>query len=100
MRNICGQDIALSKEEWNYYLELKNVYGEAAFENMFVTDEQGFIISVNPSPTNPSLLGVVFFLLNLSFNQRVRRYESKISLLEARLKAVEDRVTGASSETK
>ena len=94
IRNILGRAVDISDAEFDYYNELSNVFGKDVFDNLFMSDDGGRIISVEPSATSPTPMAMIFFLLNLSLNQRLRALDKKLDLLndiEKRLSLLEKR---------
>ena len=95
IKAICNQRIELSKEEWDYYLELEKSFGKDAFVGMFRTNKDGKIVSVMPSQKKPTAIILVFFLLNVMFNQRLRKFElwmKKFDIWTAKTKTLEERI--------
>tara|TARA_Y100000310_G_C20244577_1_gene606207 strand:+ start:217 stop:561 length:345 start_codon:yes stop_codon:yes gene_type:complete len=79
IRAVGNKRLDLSSSEYEYYCTLKDQFGESEFVGLFQTDKNGIIISVNP-PINKNIsFGVLFFLLNIMMNQRVRVLDSKIN---------------------
>lgn len=92
MKIIANQLIDLSAEEYKYYLELEKNFGKDSFFNLFKTNELGQVIAVFPSSNNPTAIILIFFFLNIMFNQRLRKLENwmkKIDNLEERLNKIE-----------
>lgn len=92
IKAIANKRLNLSSEEYEYYLELEKNFGSEAFLGLFNTDNDGNITSITPSPTQPTAMLLIFFLLNLMHNQKLRKLDSwilKIDNLEARLAALE-----------
>lgn len=83
IKAIANQKIDVSQEEYNYYLELEKTFGHQAFVGLFRTNEDGQIISVIPQSSAPTAMILVFYFLNLMFNQRLRKLDSWISKSEA-----------------
>jgi len=91
---IANQKIELNKEEFEYYLDLEKSFGKDSFIGLFKTNDKGQIISVTPSPSSPTAMILIFFLLNVMFNQRLRRLDSwidKMESLEKRIDTLEEK---------
>jgi hypothetical protein len=92
IKAIANQKLNLTKEEFEYYLELEKSFGKEAFVGLFVTDQDGDIISVTPPANQPTAMILIFFLLNLMYNQKLRKLDSwveKIAMLEAKVAKLE-----------
>lgn len=92
IKAIANQKLDLIQEEYEYYLELEKVFGKDAFLGLFKTNKKGRITSVIPSHTNPTAMVLIFFLLNVMLNQRLRSvdsWSSKIENLESRINKLE-----------
>jgi hypothetical protein len=93
IRAVANKKIELSKDEYQYFLSLKEVFGEDSFYDLFTTNDSGNIVMIKPSAHNTSSMAVIFFLLNVMLNQRLRMLDEKINkfdILENRLKALEE----------
>ena len=85
----------MSKEEYSYFLELKNKFGDEEFKGLFSSDNNGNITSITPPVDRPSSFIIIYFLLNLMLNQRLRMIDlvaSKFSNFEERLAKIEDKL--------
>lgn len=94
IKAIANQKIDLSLEEYQYYLELEKSFGKDVFLNLFRTNEEGQIISVIPQSTAPTAMIIIFFFLNVMYNQRLRRLDvwiNKVEDLENRIKRLEEK---------
>lgn len=90
IRAVNFKKLDLSDEEFAYYLSIIKEFGEGVFENAFDTDEDsGFITLVKPPMNNTIPIGVVFFLLNVMLNQRMRKTEELNALQEEKLQKLE-----------
>ncbi len=92
---IANRDIELSNEEWEYYLKLEEAFGKNALMDMFETNKQGHILMVKPPIKNPTALILIFFLLNVQFNQKLRSLTDgliNIRDLEARVEKIEKKL--------
>ena len=93
-KSIANTRISLSREEWEYYERLKKMFGEDSFRGLFQTDLAGNIAGISPSLDKPTPQPILFFLLNVSFNQRMRQVEKfvqKVADLEERIKTLEQK---------
>jgi len=79
IRAVGNKRLELSDDEFRYYCSLKEQFGESDFVGLFKTDKNGIIISVNPPVNKTISLGIIFFLLNVMMNQRVRVLDKKIN---------------------
>ncbi len=92
IKAIANQKVEVSQEEYQYYLELETLFGKDAFLNLFQTNSDGQIISVLPSTSEPKIMILIYFLLNVMFNQRIRKLDkflNKIDSLDQRIKKLE-----------
>jgi hypothetical protein len=79
IRAVGNKRLELSEDEFKYFCALKDQFGGHSFAGLFDTNKNGIITTVNP-PTNKNVpLGVIFFLLNVMMNQRVRILDKKIN---------------------
>mgnify|MGYP001221850059 CR=1 FL=1 len=78
IRAVGNKRLDLSDSEFEYYNELISHVDKSEFNGIFSTDQNGIILNVMPSPDKNSSLIVYFFLLNVSFNQRLRKLDSII----------------------
>ncbi len=95
MKVIANQLIDVSPEEFAYYQELEKNFGKDAFLGLFKTNEQGQIIAVIPSINHPTAMVLIFYFLNVMFNQRLRKlvgWGNKIGELEVQIVNLEKRM--------
>jgi len=95
IKAIANQRLNLSKDEYEYYLELEKAFGQNPLIGMFKSDDKGQITSVTPSPSNPTAMVLIFFVLNVMYNQRLRRLDGwfeKQESLESRLVKLEKQI--------
>jgi hypothetical protein len=93
-KSIANTRISLSGEEWEYYERLKQMFGEDSFRGLFQTDLAGNIAGISPPLDKPTPQPILFFLLNVSFNQRMRqveRFVQRVADLEERIKTLEQK---------
>jgi len=95
LRSISNTRISLSREEFEYYESLKKLFGEDSFRGLFQTDLSGHITGISPPSEKATPNPVLFFLLNVSFNQRMRQLEKffeRVDSLDERIKALESKI--------
>lgn len=77
IRIIDNKPLDLSNEEYDYYLSMVKTYGQNCLKDTFDSDPKtGFITLVKPPLTYTIRLGIIFFLFNVSLNQRIRDLEN------------------------
>jgi len=79
IRAVGNKRLELSDSEFGYLCGLRDKFGEQEFVGLFETDKNGMILSVNPPVNKKTSLGVIYFLLNVMMNQRVRVLDAKIN---------------------
>jgi hypothetical protein len=92
---IANRDVELSKEEWAYYQEIEAIFGDKALIGMFETNKKGEITMVRPPVNRPTSMILIFFLLNLQHNQKLRKLTdglTSVKDLEARVAKVEKKL--------
>lgn len=105
IRAIGNKRLDLSDDEFEYYKSLIEHIDKKEFNGIFKTDKNGIITNVMPSPEKQTSLVAYFFLMNVSFNQRLRKldsfiknkefkYQSKIKSLEDKLTILENKIFG------
>lgn len=98
VRNIANTKILLTKEEFQYYENLVKIFGPDSFVGLFQTNNSGYITQVSPSLQKATPVPILYFMLNVSFNQRMRRLDSFIDRVEnfdKRLKKIEDKINNS-----
>jgi hypothetical protein len=93
IKAIANKKLDLTKEEHEYYLDLEKNFGKEAFYDLFKTDDDGNITAITPSPSQPTVMLLIFFLLNVMHNQKLRKLDrsiAKIDALESRIAALEN----------
>ena len=78
IRAVGNKKLDLSKEEEAYMKSLKEAYGNDCFNGCFSSNENGMVTFVSPPLNKVVPMPVLFFLLNLSFNQRLRFLDKHI----------------------
>tara|TARA_R110000824_G_scaffold74598_1_gene189516 strand:- start:183 stop:539 length:357 start_codon:yes stop_codon:yes gene_type:complete len=79
IRAVGNKRLSLNDSEYSYYCSLKDKFGESGFVGLFSTDKNGVITSVSPPLDKTVNVGVVYFILNIMMNQRVRLLDEKIN---------------------
>ena len=79
IRAVGNKRLELSDSEFRYYSSLKEEFGDSEFIGLFTTDKNGIITSVSPPVNKTVSMGIVFFILNVMMNQRVRALDVKIN---------------------
>jgi len=69
---IAGKIVDLTKKEYEYFLELEGLYGKEIFSGLLSVDDEGKIVEITPSLTEPTPLGIIFFCLQTQLSQRLR----------------------------
>lgn len=92
IKAIANQKLDLSPEEYSYYLELEKIFGKNDFIDLFKTDGNGQIISVMPSTTSSTAMILIYFLLNVMFNQRLRRLDQWMLKIEQEVEDIQKRL--------
>jgi len=95
IKSVASTRLSLSQEEFEYYERLKQIFTEDAFRGLFQTDLSGIITGISPDTSKATPMPVLFFLLNVSFNQRMRQVAShleKANSLEERIKILEAKI--------
>ena len=80
---IFNTAIDISDDEERYLNELILKFGKEKIIGTFEVDKNGLISCVTPDPSNPTPLPVLFFFLNVSFNQRMRIISSHIQKIDS-----------------
>ena len=92
IKAIANQKLDLNKEEFEYYQELEKSFGKDAFHGLFKTNDDGHIIAITPSPSQPTAMLLIFFLLNVMHNQKLRKLDTwveKVDKLEQKIQELE-----------
>lgn len=95
IKAIANQRLDLTREEFEYYQELEKNFGKEAFYGLFRSDSDGQIAAITPSPSQPTAMLLVFFLLNVMHNQRLRKLDAwveKVDRIEARINKLEEAI--------
>ncbi len=95
IKAIDNKRVSLSQDEYKYFLELKNKFGDDEFRGLFNSDNNGNITSITPPLERPSSFVIIYFLLNVMLNQRLRMIDSiasKFNTFEERLLKIENKL--------
>lgn len=79
LHEIEGMKIDLSSQEIAYYEELQKTFTTASFKNLMTVNEHGNITSCTPDIEKGTPLVILYFVLNVMLNQRLRNIDSSIS---------------------
>jgi hypothetical protein len=85
IRAVNNKRLDLNAEEYEYYLSLTENFGKQDFEGLFTTDRNGQVTSITPPVDRQISLGVIFFILNVMMNQRLRALGSLIEKNEEKV---------------
>lgn len=86
--------VDMTNEEYQYYKNLINEFtydtvdGKDQFRDTFDVDGDGCITLIRPPLKKQMSWAVLFFLQNLMINQRLRRMEKRIEVINERTKNV------------
>lgn len=72
IRAVDNKRLDLSEDEFAYYQALVGAFGKSDFSQLFETDKNGQITSITPPVDRQISMGVLFFVLNVMMNQRLR----------------------------
>ncbi len=92
IRAIANKRIDLTDDEFEYFNTLKEAFGEDTLLDLFKTNKHGEVTAVTPNVSSPTNITLIFFFLNVTMNQRLRKVEStlnKIAKIEERLSKLE-----------
>lgn len=73
---LANKRLLVTQEEKDYISTLVNSYGEDEFIDLFQTDKLGMITSISPPAGKPISMIILFFMMNLMHNQRVRAIDA------------------------
>ena len=85
IRAVANKRLDLSEDEYKYYLSLVETFGQEDFVGLFATDKNGQIVSITPPVDRQVSLGVIFFILNVMMNQRLRALGSLVEKNEKKV---------------
>ena len=90
IRAVANKRLDLNDNEYEYFLSLKDQFGENELKGVFTTDNNGIITSVSPPVDRQMSLGLLFFLLNVMMNQKLRQFGSSLTDLKKNQQKVEN----------
>lgn len=112
IRAVGNKRLDLSESEFLYYKSLVKEFGDKGFLGLFTTDKNGIITSVTPPVNNTVNVGIIYYILNVMMNQRVRMLDDElkkvseniaaqgsVAKLNARIERLEATIFGADDET-
>ncbi len=82
IKAVANKRLDLSTSEFSYYQALVEKYGKDHFKDLFETNHNGHIISVQPPLDGSTPMAVIFFMLNVMFTQRMRTIDEKLAAIE------------------
>jgi hypothetical protein len=82
IRAVANKRLDLSGEEYSYFKDIKDEMGEDDFRGLFSSNKNGIITSVTPPADRKTPMVILFFLLNVMMNQRIRMLDFKLSDVE------------------
>lgn len=82
IRAVGNKRLDLNDTEYRYYLQIREVVGERDFVGLFETDKNGLITGIMPQVGQRINIMVIYFILNVMVNQRVRILEGSIKKVE------------------
>lgn len=107
IRAVGNKRLYLSDSEFAYFNLIKKYIGEDDFKSLFSSDKNGIITTVSPPLDRPINVAVIYFVLNVMVNQRMRSIESRVEnflkkvdlaselpMLIERVEAIEARLDG------
>ena len=82
IRAVGNKRLDLNDTEYRYYLQIREAVGERDFVGLFETDKNGLITGIMPQVGQRINIMVIYFVLNVMVNQRVRILEGSIKKVE------------------
>jgi len=82
IRAVGNKRLDLNDTEYRYYLQIREAVGERDFVGLFETDKNGLITGIMPQVGQRINIMVIYFILNVMVNQRVRILEGSIKKVE------------------
>ena len=82
IRAVGNKRLDLNDAEYRYYLQIREAVGERDFVGLFETDKNGLITGIMPQVGQRINIMVIYFILNVMVNQRVRILEGSIKKVE------------------
>ena len=87
IRAVGNKRLYLSDSEFTYFKMIKESIGEEDFRSLFSSDKNGIITTISPPLNRPINVAVIYFMLNVMVNQRLRSIELRV---ETFLKKVDE----------
>jgi hypothetical protein len=87
---VGNKKLDITPEEKKYLDYVEKSLGKNIFVGLFESDKDGIIITITPSPSEPIHMIVLFALLNVMLNQRLRKTNN--SELTERIKKLEEEI--------
>jgi hypothetical protein len=82
IRAVGNKRLDLSDSEFSYYKKIEETIGSQEFVGLFDTDKNGIIIGVTPPVDRTTNMAVIYFILNVMVNQRLRGLDLLIKQAE------------------
>lgn len=82
IRAVGNKRLDLNETEYRYYLEIKEAVGESDFVGLFNSDKNGLITAIMPPVDKGINIIIIYFILNVMINQRIRILEGSIKKVE------------------
>lgn len=92
---ISNKYLDITPEEFEYYQTLEKSLGPNPLTGMFKSNSDGLITAITLDPNKPQAMISIFFLLNLRFNQALRKFAEKVEKienLEKKILELEDKI--------
>lgn len=92
IRQVGNKNIDLTNNEYEYFQALAAEFSEVEFSELFNVNDDGRVTEVTPPITEPIPMGILFFLMNVMLNQRLRAIDfstDKIKSYEKRIARLE-----------
>ena len=89
IRAVSNKRLHLTDDEYTVYNKIISTVDKHEFDNIFITDNNGYITAVFPPIDKQISMIVVYFLFNIMINQKVRMFDSLIDQVKILEKKVE-----------
>ncbi len=83
IKEIGGNKVDISSQEYEYYKFLSSQYPVDDFNNLFNTDENGIITRIAPAKSTAWV--IMWFIQNLMINQHLDAINKRIGKLEQKI---------------
>ena len=97
IRAVSNKALYLTNHEYDYAKALQSEFGSDVFNNIFESDSDGNILLIKPDLNRNTPMAVIFFMLNVMMNQKLRVIDSfsdRINDISMRLSNIEEVVDG------